>query len=98
MPYTFDQSLAFLNALVTSPKVKAHLEGAIGFGKLPKPEDFDKSTDATIRANCDELVCYLDEILGVLKEVSDCRPRQGEIDGVVPEKKPARKRQEAVGD
>jgi hypothetical protein len=98
MSYTFDQALAFLHAMTTSPKMKAHLEGAIGYGKLPSPEEFDKSTDAQIRDNAEELLSYLDEIIGVLKDVSGKRPRQGTIGMLVPEpvERPARKPRKSV--
>lgn len=75
---THEQSLAFVDALVGSPKAKSHLGAVLGHGKIPKADDFN-SADADTRDNCEEFISFLHEVVGVLEVIQKNRPRQKRI-------------------
>jgi len=63
---TRDQALAFVEAAVKSSKMKAHLEGAIGYGRVPETEDFDSAVEDS-QDRAEELASYLADVAGVLQ-------------------------------
>lgn len=75
---TRDQALAFIEVCVSSPKVRAHMGAILGYGRVPTLKDFS-SRDQDAIDWCDEMIGYLEEVAGVLRELQRTRERQLEV-------------------
>lgn len=78
MAMSREQAMAFLEALVGSPKTKVHLEAILGWQKSPAMEDFLSREEGAID-RCEDLIAYLEETTGILRVLHDTRARQAEI-------------------
>ena len=79
MAYTREQVLAFVEVLLGSPKACVHLGAVLGQGKVPGLEDWT-SMDPDAIDRCDDLLDYLTEATGILRECQITRGRQKTID------------------
>jgi hypothetical protein len=78
MSPTYEQSLAFIDACLSSPKVKSHLGAVLGHKGVPVMKDFEgHDPDAVER--CVELVIYLTDVGQIVERVQRVRPRQGTL-------------------
>lgn len=78
MAMSREQAMAFLEALMGSPKTKVHLEAILGWQKSPAMEDFLSREEGAID-RCEDLISYLEETTGILRVLHDTRARQAEI-------------------
>jgi len=90
---TRDQALAFIEVSVGSPKVRAHLGAILGYGRVPTLKDFS-SHDSDSIDWCDEIIGYLEEVAGVLRELQKNRERQLEV----PEEAPRARKAKVAGE
>jgi len=75
----------------SSPKVLAHLEAALGWGRVPTVEQFASQDSETV-SKLLELFAYVEEVTAILKKVTENRPRQEDLPGIEPPAKPQRRR------
>jgi hypothetical protein len=72
-------ALAFVEVLVKSPKVAAHLGAVLGHKGVPTVEDFE-DTNAEAFDRVDFFIDYLRTVAGTLEALHKDRPRQQEVD------------------
>lgn len=77
---TREQALAFVEACIGSPKVKAHLGAALGYGGIPTMDDWGYSNPEAVE-NCEDLTAYFGEVYATLRAIQDNREKQSEVPG-----------------